>query len=231
MMNSRDEIELIRCASAVPESRQDLLLEQINAVIWDNWTTTRPVWSRSESPFHPDFGLVFLRRNRATAGYAIYRRLSIDGEPAIYLAGTGVMTSHQGKGVYRAMTRAIFQAEWQDIAERNEVYYAWRTRNPVLWSSNAAYCKAVAPAIPDEREITVLQELALKMARWMYPDIPVEVPSMIMRNVYDHMTYLRRPLHSCDSPIDAWFANAIPDPVDAIFSVGIVTKASAVGSG
>src|ERR1041385_6519260 len=43
MMNSRDEIELIRCASAVPESRQDLLLEQINAVIWDNWTTTRPV--------------------------------------------------------------------------------------------------------------------------------------------------------------------------------------------
>lgn len=225
MLNSTEELEVIRCAAGVPDARKDLLLDRINGIIWDNWSTTRPVWSHSESPFHADFGLVFFRRNSTILGYAIYRRLSVDAQPAIYLAGTGVARSHQGKGVYRAMTRAIFKAEWQDIAER-EICYAWRTRNPVLWATNAVYCKTVAPSIPDGSESRSLQDLALKMASLMYPHTPLEVPAMIMRNVYDHMTYHQSPRHSSLSRIDSWFDRMIPDPVDAIFSVGIVAKAS-----
>jgi hypothetical protein len=224
-----ETLEVIPCGLDVPEFRKDFLLARINAIIADSWWTTKPHWSREESPFHADFGLVFAHRNGEIVAYSLYQRMSLDGMPVIFRAGAAVAAVHQGQGLYRSMTRAIFKTEWRAIPDHDEIYYAWRTRHPSVWTANAKLCRIVVPSIVDGRGDGALQEAGVRLGEKIYPGRPMETPSMVMRNAYDHMTYHEQPYHRSASAINHWFDRMLPDPLDAVFAVGIVEKAAIAG--
>ncbi len=228
MLQDRANIEVIRYGNDVPETRRDFLLDRINAIISEHWTTTRLVWSRSISPFYHHFGIALLYHGAQIVGYAIYRRLLVGATLVIYRAGAGVSASCERQGVYHSMTRAIFAAEWPSD---DEIYYSWRTRNPAIWIANTKFCRAVTPTpVRDDAEHhRLLQDVARELVKEMYPDTPLELPSMVMRHVYDHMTYRKSPRHSTRADVNQWFDCVIPDPADAILSVGIVTRSAALG--
>ena len=124
-------------------------------------------------------------------GYAIYRRLLVGATLVIYRAGAGVSASCERQGVYHSMTRAIFAAEWPS---KDEIYYSWRTRNPAIWIANTKFCRAVTPTpVRDSAEHHhLLQDVAMELVKEMYPDTPLELPSMVMRHVYDHIPIANR---------------------------------------
>jgi len=148
------EIELILRGSEVPEARRDFLLERINGVIATNWRSTKSTWwSRQHSPFHDDFGLALLHTAGEIVGYFIYRQLTLDGTPVFYGAGTAVASSHQGKRYYQMMQAHALRAALRAMdPSHDEVYVAWRTRNPSIWMSNSRSCKALTPSLWNGRE-------------------------------------------------------------------------------
>src|SRR5206468_216060 len=144
------------------------------------YTTLFRSWSREDSPFHDDYGLVFASANAEIVGYSIYKRLVLDGTPALYRAGAAVAVSHQRYGFYRMMSQAMLTTEWSARPGVEEMYLAWRTRNPIIWAANARLCKAVVPSILEAQVDAKLQDVCLRLARQLYPDCPIEPPAMIM---------------------------------------------------
>lgn len=225
--SASDTIEMIRVGSEVSEARRDVLLDDIARIMASNWRFTQRHWSREDSPFHHEYGLVFARQNGEVVGYSIYKRLMLDGIPALYRAGTAVAASQQRHGFYRRMSETILTAEWNAMPDVNTIYLAWRTRNPVIWAANARLCQAVVPAIESGLVDATLHEACLRLARQLYPNCPIEPPAMIMRDVYTHLTYLREPHDHVASPVAAWFAAVVPHAGDAVFSAGILQRSAA----
>jgi hypothetical protein len=223
--NAQGHVELIPCGAQVPEARRGLLLERIDAIIATNWRSTRPHWSREHSPFHDDFGLALFHQDAEIIGYFIYQRLTLDGIPVFYGAGTAVLSSHQGAGCYQAMLGQALRAEWRAVGTGVcEIYFAWRTRSPAIWRSCASVCKAVAPSLADGKRDTALEDACRRLAGELYPRAAIEPPMMVMRNVYEHLTGIRETEHRRPDAIRARFSESIPNPADAIFSVGIVER-------
>ena len=230
VLGSADNIEIIRHGSEVPEACRDFLLDRIERIMASNWHFTKRHWSREDPPFHDAYGLVFASTDAEIVGYSIYKRVVLDGTPALYRAGAAVAASHQRYGFYRRMSQAMLTTEWSARPGVEEMYLAWRTRNPLIWAANARWCQAVVPSILDAQVDAKLQDACLRLARKLYPDCPIEPPAMIMRAVYEHLTYIREPYDHFASPISAWYADVVPNPGDAVFSAGIVQKLAADAS-
>ncbi len=217
-------IEMIRDGSSVPESRRDVILDDIARIMSSNWHSTQRHWTRADSPFHGDHGLLLAHVDGQAVGYSIYKRVTHDGTLALYRAGAAVVASHQRGGHYRRMSEAMLAAEWNAHPEAARLYLAWRTRNPLIWEANARCCVAVAPSIADGQTDTALEAAGLRLARSLYPDCPIAPPAMVMRDVYSHLAYLHEPYDQVTSPVASWYAAAVPDPADAVFSIGIVRR-------
>lgn len=227
---SAECVEIILSGSDVPEDRRDSLLESINKIISTNWQSTEPFWSRQHSPFEHDYGLVFLRKHSLIVGYFIYKRLSLDGVPTFYGAGTAVLRSEHGLGGYPLMLRKALATECSSLApDVSDVYFAWRMRNPAIWVACARMCRVVAPALIEEKKSARLEEACTRIAQEVFPVSPIEFPTMIMRGVFPHLTELEANNHPRNS-IGKYFARALANPSDAIFSVGIVEKSKVLGT-
>ena len=83
VLGSVGNIEILRHGSDVPETRRDSLLDRIASIMASNWHFTQRHWSREDSPFHDDYGLVFASANAeiAAAG-AIHGRQLLPSRPA-----------------------------------------------------------------------------------------------------------------------------------------------------
>ena len=161
---SADNIEIIRHGSEVPEARRDFLLDRIERIMASNWHFTKRHWSREDSPFHDAYGLIFASTDAEIVGYSIYKRAVLDGTPALYRAGAAVAASHQRYGFYRRMSQAMLTTEWSARPGVEEMYLAWRTRNPLVWAANARLCQAVVPSILDGQVDAKLQDACLRLA-------------------------------------------------------------------
>lgn len=220
------QIELIVRGSGVPEARRDELLDRINRVIATNWRSSKSTWwSREHSPFHDDFGMALFHAGDQTLGYFIYQQLSLDGVPVFYGAGTAVVASQHGRNLYPTLQAHAMAAAWRALEPTpDQVYVAWRTRNPAIWISNSRYCKAVTPSLRDGEDDPVLQDACLRLAHTMYPGCPIESPSMVMHNVFDDLVELRPPRRYPDGSVGARLTEMLANPSDAIFSLGIVDR-------
>jgi len=69
-------------------------------------------------------------------------------------------------------------------------------------------------------EIEDLTDLCLQIAATLYPDTTPEGPSMVMSNVYEHLTEHGRDYTKADQSIVRWFADTLSDPANAIMCVG-----------
>src|SRR5437667_4907306 len=99
------------------------------------------------------------------------------------------------------------------------------TREPQDTGESSTRGDRRGPRAPRQPQVDAkLQDVCLRLARQLYPDCPIEPPAMIMRDVYEHLTYIYQPYDHFVSPISAWYADVVPNPSDAVFSVGTVQK-------
>jgi len=219
------QVELILRASEVPESRRDLLLEGINGVIAANWRATgAPWWSRQHSPFREDFGLAFFHAAGTMAGYFIFQRLTLDGIPVFYGAGTAVVPQNQGRRCYPLMqAHAVTTACRALQPTPDRIYVAWRTRNPDIWIANSRFCRQITPALWTGEEAPALQDACLRLAEILYPGAPIDPSTMVMHHVFDDLVELR-PRRPPPGSMSARLAGLLADPGDAIFSLGVVDR-------
>jgi len=142
-----------------------------------------------------------------------------------YGAGTAVTSSQHGRNRYPMLQAHAMTAIWRAMEPSpDQVYVAWRTRNPAIWISNSRYCKAVTPSLWNGQEDPGLQDACLRLARVLYPGCPIESPSMLMHNVFDDLVELRRPKRYPSGSVGARLTEMLANPSDAIFSLGIVDR-------
>ena len=224
------ELTLYARADEVPPDRRSVMLERCDEILAASWDMTLPVWAGRLSVFSRDFGIVLVLGDGEPVGFSIYRRVTVDRSRVLYRAGTNFLPAHHGHGLYSTLRDLVITTELCEpgLGTAPLVYYAWRTRNPIVWESNAKVCTALVPSLLEGGSEPRLLDVARRAAAVLHPQDALEVPSMIMRHAYRTvgLTYKAQPRHR-DPRIDALFAgNAeLADPSHAIFSLGALDLA------
>ena len=191
----------------------------MNGIIAVNWDMTKPHWTPAYTPFEPGFGLVLVEAKNVLVAFSVYRRLSIAGQLALYQSGTEVLPAYQGQGLYGFLIAETLAAAAED-GTYSEILYGWRTRNPIIWASNAKLCTVIAPSLLDLAPDLDLQTAGVAMAQIVHPERALELPGMIMRGAYDHITHKPQFYTGTAALVQATMQRLIPDPADALFSIG-----------
>jgi GNAT superfamily N-acetyltransferase len=220
------QLDVFRSAIDLPEHCRAGIIDLLNEIISTNWRLDSPWWSASDTPFQDGYGIGLVRLAGQIVGFSIWRRLSIDGRPAICRSGIELRPEHQRKGLFGLLLKGILDAELAAVPAGAEIYYTWRTRNPVAWSAHARTCKRLLPSLSDGKGDDSLKDAAIQIARILYPDRELEFPNLIVRNSYPNITYYTQPTYESDSALTETFRRIVPDTRDAIFTVGIVARPS-----
>jgi len=207
-------------ASQIGQSHRQPVMDAMNGIIAINWKAAEPHWTAASSPFESKYSLILVYDHEALVAFSVYRMLDVAGCRAIYRSGTEVLPAHQGHGLYGFFTSEVLKRS--GAAKRGEasVLYGWRTRNPIVWAANAKICDKVAPSLLSEAQDASLQAACVAMCASLYPGKALELPGMIMRGVYGHITHHRQAYHGRASLVDAAMSRLIPNSADALFSVG-----------
>jgi len=212
-------------ADEVPADRRSAMLAQCDEILGASWHMTGPVWAGRQSVFGENYGIVLVLCEDEPVGFSIYQRLTVDDSRVLYRAGTHFLPAHQDRGLYSRLRDLIISTELYEteLGGGPPTHYAWRTRNPIVWATNARVCRSVVPSLLDGAVDSRLVELARLVADVLHPHNALEVPSMIMPDAYRTvgLAYKAQPRHR-DPRIDALFAGnpALADPSAAIFSLG-----------
>jgi hypothetical protein len=206
-------------ATRVGPAEQRPLMDAMNNIIAVNWQATEPHWTPTSSPFDPKFSLILVYDASGLVAFTVYRKLRIAGRQAIYRSGTEVLPAHQGRGLYGFFATEILRS--LGTAD-GSIFYGWRTRNPIVWAANARICENVMPALLAGPQDAALQAACVEMCTLLYSGKGIEIPGMIMRGAYGHIKHHRQAYHGAASLVDEAMQRVIPDPADAMFSVGLV---------
>ena len=205
-------------ATRVSPAEQRPLMDAMNNIIAINWQATEPHWTPASSPFDRKFSLILVYDASGLVAFSVYRKLRIAGRPAIYRSGTEVLPAHQGRGLYGFFTTEVLRSS----GGGDGLLYGWRTRNPIVWAANARICAQVTPSLFGGDPDAALQAACIEMCTLLYPGKRLEMPGMIMRGAYGHIKHHRQAYHGAASLVDEAMQLVIPDPADALFSVGRV---------
>lgn len=220
------QLDVFRSAVDIPEHCRAGIIDLLNQIISTNWKLDSPWWSASETPFQDGWGIGLVRLGEQIAGFSIWRRLTVNGQPAICRSGIELRPEHQRKGLFGLLLKGILEAELAAVPEGSEIYYTWRTRNPVAWSAHAKTCERLLPSLSDGQGDHTLKDIAIQIAQVLYPGRELEYPDMIIRNSYPNITYYSQPSYESDAALTETFRRLVPDTRDAIFTVGTVTRSS-----
>jgi hypothetical protein len=202
-----------------PSERQDLM-NAMNGIIAVNWKASEPHWTAGSSPFESRYSLILVCAGADLVAFSVYRVMRISCGLAIYRSGTEVLPAHQGRGLYGFFTSEVLKTSRALEVGESNVLYAWRTRNPIVWTTNAKICERVTPSLLGDAEDPTLQAACVEICSSLYPGKPLEVPGMIMRGAYGHIEHHRQTYHGAASLVDAAMSRIIPNSADALFSVG-----------
>lgn len=209
-------------ASRVSPNEQRALMDAMNNIIAVNWQATEPHWTAESSPFDRKFSLILVYDASGLIAFSVFRKLRIADRPAIYRSGTEVLPAHQGRGLYRFFTTEVLKSSGAADSGETGILYGWRTRNPIVWATNAGICEKVTPSLLADTQDAVLQAACVEMCELLYPGKSLEIPGMIMRGAYGHIRHHRQVYRGAASLVDAAMQRTIPDSADALFSVGLV---------
>lgn len=215
-------VTLQAASATIPLPERKRFLQAFDRIAAENWHLKPDFWASQPTVLDGDRGLVTVTHQGEIVGCSIYERLIIDGARVLYRFATDIAPAAQGQGLYNAINAAILATEHQRT-DAGLLYYSWRTRNPIVWAANARFCQSVVPPILGDETNPALLALACRVAAALYPGVPLEMPSMVMRGVYTEFSLKRTPRHP-DPRIDgAFFGNpALADPTNALFSVGLL---------
>lgn len=207
-------------ASSIERSDRQPVMDAMNGIIAINWKAAEPHWTVASSPFDKKYGLILVDDGAGLVAFSVYRVLRVAGCRAIYRSGTEVLPAHQGRGLYRFFTTEVLKRSGAVDGSEGNILYGWRTRNPIVWAANARICEKVTPSLLDDDQDPALQAACIEMCASLYPGQPLELPDMIMRGAYGHISHHRQAYRGMASLVDAAMSRIIPDSADALFSVG-----------
>lgn len=218
------EVVLFEDASKIPESRRAGIIDVMNnELISTNWHVDRPHYSNEFHPFHESFSMAFLKHDGNIIGYTIYKLFQFKGLNVVYRFASEIRADHHGKGGYGLLTGRVMEHVFNHYTDKKAVYYAWRTRNPIVWAASANLCVELVPNIFSAMPVSDrLKCIALDLAEFVYPGVEVEPDTMAMRSVYGHLRYRRPTSFRGDSRVREFFEHVIPNVEDALFSVGVL---------
>src|SRR5450755_2640723 len=124
-------------ASLVSQGERQSLMDAMNNIIAVNWKATEPHWTASSSPFASQYSLILVCGRSGLLAFSVYRMLNVAGHAAVYRSGTEVLPAHQGRGLYGLFTAEILKRTAAANPGKASILYGWRTRNPIVWASNA----------------------------------------------------------------------------------------------
>lgn len=198
------------------------LFDEVTEEIW-NKPNPRLFRDKEDTLFRGDVGVGLIEASDEIVGFSIFRRLELEGARVLYHAALNIRPAHQGKGLRNMIVARVLKVEQARC--NGPLYYAWRTRSPVVWFPAAQKCRRIVPCILGGEPDAELVALGRLVAAELYPAVGLETPSMIMRNVYK-ISYKVEPQHS-DPVLNAAFLAALgtAGPADAIFSIGELDRA------
>jgi len=168
--------------------------------------------------------LVLVTDNQKTVAFSVYRIFELNGVPVIYRSGTEVLPEYQGQGLYALITKNILKSMFEGSSSCDRIYYCWRTRNPIVWKVNSALCTKLVPNLIGGDRDEELENAGSQIAGILYPGTPLEMPAMLMRGVYGHITYHFAPKHASAILVNAAIEAVAPNSADAIFSLGEIPR-------
>ncbi len=216
-MGSR--VTLYRETTSIPRKlRQPILrkADEITDLIWHK--DANFYRNLEEEIFNDHMGLALAKDAGQIVGFSIFRRLRVADSLIIYSFSSSVMPTYQERGLRTELAHRIIAGESNKAGEAR-LYLAWRTRNPIAWLLLARMCKSVAPALNGGECPLTLIELGRYVANQLYPNLSLEIPSMVMRRSYLTTAYRVEPRHRDPAFDTAFYAN-LSNREDAIFSIG-----------
>jgi hypothetical protein len=221
------QLQVYRSASDIPQHCWGGIIDLLNEIIATNWRSDTPWWSPSDTPFREGYGIAFVRHDVQIVGFTIWRRLVVNDRPTVCRSGIELRPEHQGKGLFGLLLKGVLDAELSSVSEGEEIFYSWRTRNPVAWNAHAKVCTRLLPSLVDGNDDGSLQDVAFQIAKILYPDRALELPNLIIRNSYPNITYHRQPSYETNGALTEKFRRLVPDTADAIFTVGTIRQPAA----
>lgn len=223
MEEIRIRIDHITDTSTVSSATRSSLLIQFDAIANLIWRKPSDIFQRLESwVFASDTGLLLAHTGSGElVGFSVYRRLTLGSARVIHRETTNVIPAVQGRGVWTALTRRLL-LDLATGAEDRPLHVAFRTRNPIVYIANYKLCEAIVPDLLRTGPADPgLENLALRAAQQVYPQLPVHLPWMVMLNAYAGAGYHAQPDHRSPE-INARFFDppGLEEPASALFVLG-----------
>ena len=178
-------------ASTVKKTARGHLASALDEIADQVWNKDPAYWKNNERLFHPQTGIVvaYTIENGDPAGFLVYRRYKMRGKEVIYVDGINFKPEFQNRGHFYSLCQKAFQAE-SGISGTAPLYVVARTRHPGILSILEKLCDEVAPSAAVSPS---LLQTADEIRHELFPGEHVELPSMIMRDVYAHFNYRKEP--------------------------------------
>jgi hypothetical protein len=218
------EIELLRDPRNLTDADKNALLIAMDDIARSYRHVSVPHWSNEHSPFVGDYVFLVAQVGGRVIGYSVLKCFELLDGPGIYRAGSEIHGDYQGHGIYRAFADLILSSDLWPAGHRGTRYYAWRTRNPIVWASNAKLCREVVPSLVGGCCGDLLVKRCHELCRQLFPDQPIEHPSMIMRNIYPNIHYFVQPTHRSDNALNRAFSPDRLGRSDGIMSLGVLVE-------
>jgi hypothetical protein len=161
-------------------------------------------------------------------GFWVLERIEVDGQPGLYTVLTNVLPEYQGRHIaWELRTRFLLHDLEHDKRAR---FYTFRTRNPRSWQLNSRLCRSSVPDVFDKHRDAKLLELGRRAAIQLFPDRPLEFPSMVLTGVYPPMCCGSKEQHHRDSEIEsAFFAvPSLANRENGRFFIGMLKSADEI---
>jgi hypothetical protein len=218
-------------AEDFPAEERAATMDAFNRLIGMNWDVSEPHWTPTHSPFRSGYGLVLVLSDKELVGFSIYQFFDMNGDLCLYRSGTELAPTYQGLGIYSDVTDLIFAEAFRQRPHQSRLLYCWRTRNAIVALSNARRCAEVVPDLqadpPKENGGRAgLLALAVLAAKRLYPDRVLELPALVMRDVYGHIKHRKPSYKGVAMHVGKRIATLAPNSSDALFSLGIVRRPS-----
>lgn len=212
-------IEVCKNTTNIQLDRRERLMREFDSIADQIWEKEPTIYKNLEAfYFNETTGVALATDDDRLVAYSIYKRLQVFGKTVLHSASTTVRPEYQSGGLHSRFLKSIILAE-QYTDSVNSIFLAVRTRNPINWHVFSRCCD---PIVPDYRNSSMIEaeliDLGVAAAKEIYPTLKVERPTMIMRNAFDWLRYLKQPLHRDQKINEAFFRDL--SGTDGIFAIG-----------
>ena len=215
-------------ADAFPQGERASALAAMDHISTSIWQIDPKFFAQIGSGlFTADDILAAIYFNGQLVGFSSYRRLLISNCNILFQRYTAIHEDHHKQGLYHAVTDLIVRRAYRSSSQ--PLFYAWRTRSPVMWFANVRYCRRVAPDLASSAVDEGLLGLGAAVASRMYPGLPLDARSLRISDVYAGDSGYHVPQHHRDARLDQLFYRqpAIATSHDALIGVGELTRMEA----